>query len=184
MATEPNPDLIDEVRTAYADAGQQRNDPAYVEEMRCLAFLTSDWLTPAAAASVVEYIGPYNRFDPDTVGSMLDAITEAYSDALVAVGREGSPVLYVETDAPETVMRVLGPTSYEEAESPMFPEGRPDELGRVEPGAVGNRRQEMYGDGEDQIPPHQPCSHAAPPVPVADFAEPDPDRAHIRAWWD
>lgn len=167
-------ELRNEIATAYADAGPQRDNDHHSNDMRCLSFLTSGWLTPDEAASAVELIGPYNAFDPDTVADMLDTVLENDPDALVAIGREGSPVLYVETDDPEAVVSVFG----------EWGEGTPDELSEVSPGSVGSARKDLYGDGDEQIDPHITCSHADPPVPVEEYAEPDPDRAHVRAWWD
>jgi len=41
----------------------------------------------------------------------------------------------------------------------------------------------MYG-GDDGMDPHNVCSHDAPPVPVEDYADTDPDRSYVRGWFD
>lgn len=184
MATgQQTDDVFAEIQTAYADAGPQADRDGYVNGMRCLSFLTSAWLTPKEAYEAVTFIEAYNAFDAETVAEYLSEIEEADPDALVAIGREGSPVLYVETDAPADVEAILNTEKVHDADSP-FGRGQPDELGRVDPGSVGAARKDLYGDGEDQMDPHTSCTHDAPPVAAEDYADPDPHRAHVRAWWD
>lgn len=175
--------LIDEVRTAYADAGKQREPPQYVSDMRCLKFLTSAWATPEVAVELVEYIGPYNAFDPEWVDAAMEQVHLTCDGALVAVGREMSPVLYVESDSPEAVMEVLRDEYDVGDDDGTFAPSGPDELSVVSAGAVGTARKDPYG-GDDGMDPHSTCTHDAPPVAVEDYADTDPDRSYVRAWWD
>lgn len=162
----------DEIRTAFADAGEQRDNDAYVKSMRCLDFLTSKWLTPDGAAQAVEYIDSYNAFDAGNVADALESIAEADDSALIAIGREGSPALYVETDDAEAVLSAF-----------KSMDGRPDELGRVDPDAVGLARERL-SDGDAEKYNHSMCNHENPPVAAGDFPETDPARQYVRAWWD
>lgn len=167
--------ILNEVETAYADAGPQRESDVFTREMRCLSFLTSEWLTPTEAQEAVERIGEYNTFKPETVKAMLRSLPD---DALVAVGRESSPVLYVETDEPQAVIEMFQSGWQNEGEESPWSDGSPDELGQVD--YVSNYRKGWYDDRD----PHSICKHGNPPVPVEDFVEGDSDRAHVRAWWD
>lgn len=163
---------IDEIKTAYADAGPQRDNDTYVKSMRCLDFLTSKWLTPDAAAQAVEYIDSYNAFDAGNVADALEATAEADDSALIAVGREGSPVLYVETDDADAVTSIFESM-----------DGRPNEIGQVDADGVGLARKRL-SDSEGEKYNHTMCSHENPPVEPSDFPETDPARAYVRAWWD
>jgi hypothetical protein len=177
MATQDAPRPLQEVRTAYADAGKQRDTSFYSHDMRCLSFLTSVWVSPTRAGELVEQIGGYNRFTPDALcggGGILEAVADADPDARVAVGREGSPVLYVETTDAAAVLDAFSVGYSTE----------PDELSEVDPGDVGSARKDLYGDGEDQIHPHSTCNHEAPPVPVDEYAPTRDGREYVRAWWD
>ena len=160
--------LLSEVRVAYAESGQQRDDDRLDHDQRCLSFLTSGWFEDGdALAYALEAIGGYNRFDPDKVAEHTRKISEQCGYVRVAVGREGGPVLYIETDDPETVEEVIG--SYA------------DECWGVEHDAVGNARK--WADGDD-FDAHGMCRHDEPPVPVEDYAEPGDGRRVVRCWWD
>lgn len=171
-------EINNEIRTAYADSGPQRADPAYVNDVRCLSFLASGWLTADYAADAVELVGQYNAFKPDTVAEMIEAIESADPDALFAIGRESSPVIYVETDRPGAVIDVFNGDWVNDEETRAFADGTPDELSEVD--TVSNYRKDWYADSDE----HSMCRHESPPVDVEDFAAPDPDRQHVRAWWD
>jgi len=160
-----------EVRTAFADANPQDGEAAYTGGMRCLSFLTSAWLDPEVAKRTVQYIGPYNQFDPDVTGRMLDRLP---GDAMLAVGREGSPVLYVQTHRPEAAKGAFN----------THPGHSPDVLREVEPTFVGSARSPIYGQSDGLRDPHSACDHESPPVPVEEYAPTDDSARYVRAWWD
>lgn len=173
-------DPIRQTRIAYADA----NTDGFGKDERCLSFLTSEWLTADRTREALQVIGQYNAFDPDPVGEMVSHIEDEIDPgALFAVGREGSPVVYVETDDPEAVIEFLGPVRYEAADydrDDPFSSVHPDELGETE--HVGSRiTRERYEEGDDDA--HMMCRHDEPPVEVDEWAEAG-DRPVVRAWWD
>lgn len=176
MSATTKPTLLDEVRTAYADAGPQRDNPAFAHEMRCLSFLTSDWMDVETAVEAGHLIESYNGFDSDALEDALRRIEEVAPDVKVAVGREGSPAFYFQTDSPEAVIDVLDGMGSGGAFS-----ARPDELSITD--YVGGARSGFY-EPEGDIAVHQTCRHEQPPVAVEDFAEPDPEKEYVRAWWD
>lgn len=167
--------LLSEVRTAFADAGPQRDNDAYTHDMRCLSFLTSDWLHEEGAIQAANIIEDYNRFGAEDVEALIAAIIDTDPDARFAVGREGSPVFYVETDDAQAVVDAIEAVGGYTG---------PDELGEVSAGAVGSARKDLYGDGDDQMSPHNMCSHERPPVPVEEYAPTSEDKQYVRAWWD
>lgn len=168
--------LLSEVRTAFADAGPQRDNDAYTHDMRCLSFLTSGWFHEEGAIQAANIIEDYNAFGAESVAELIDAITDTDSDARFAVGREGSPVIYVECeDAQAVVDTIEAAGSYSIG---------PDELGEVPPGGVGSARKDLYGDGDDQMSPHNMCSHERPPVPVEEYAPTREDKQYVRCWYD
>jgi len=83
MATRNPPRPLLEVRTAYADAGKQRDTSFYSHDMRCLSFLTTEYVTPAIAADIVAMIGPYNGFNPESAQQMLGHIANDDPGALL-----------------------------------------------------------------------------------------------------
>lgn len=155
--------VIEEIRTAYADAHEQRPDSAFSNDMRCLSFLSPTWLTAEDAAAAISHIGEYNAFDPEAVGALLSAIEEAAPHARFAIGREGSPAIYVQTGMTDTVMSAIEDHHVS-----------PDECAVVAPDAVGP------ADPEEHIM----CAHEQPPVPADEYATPDDGLGHVRMWWD
>jgi hypothetical protein len=159
----------EQVQKAYADA--YGIDNGFEDKERCLSFLTSEWVEPEHASSLVEYIGEYNAFNPDTVsGKFYTLSEEADVDFKVAVGREGSPVLYFATNEPEKIRRVF--RSYA------------DEFGEVEPPDVSGKEQ--YRSEDSFVEEHSMCQHDEPPVPPGYEARGDTENGltYIRAWWD
>lgn len=177
--------LYEEVRTAFSDSVEQRDNYNYSHEDRCLSFLTSDWFDSAAAArEALESIGPYNAFDPETAGDILEAIVrDADPDARFAVGREGSPAIYVETDDAEAVRAVFDRRwTNDDADAPWQRAG-PDELAVLDdPRAVGSARK--YETIGPDLEPHNMCQHDEPPVDTENLAPVSDDREYVRAWWD
>lgn len=169
--------VVDEIRTAYADADPQLDVAIYANSMRCLSFLTSEWLTPDEAADAIEYIAEYGTLTPEAGARYLAEIADVDPDARVAIGREYSPVVYVETVDADAVIAVFN-TVYGDTDR------TPDELSIVRAGAVGKARKDLYGDGYDQMDPHQNCQHDRPPVPVSEYPDTDSDKQYVRAWWD
>lgn len=183
METETR-DLINEVRIAYADAGDQRGAGDFVDTQRCLSFLTSGWLDEEDAVAAVHRIGGYNRFDPCTVGRILAAITDTDPTARFAIGREGSPAVYAEVDpeAAGAVREVFASDWQDDADGDVFAPGGPDELSIVQPTAVGSARK--YEEQDYDLEAHSMCQHDRPPVDQDDYAPVSGDRAYVRAWWD
>lgn len=93
--------LVGATRRAYRDT--RPNENVDTDGTRRLKF-TSAWTDPGMAATLVGFIGEYNRFDPDAVQGFLQ---ELDSETRVAVGREGSPVLYFWTPNPSDVAEGL-----------------------------------------------------------------------------
>jgi len=104
--------LIESVRTAYADAIPQREDAGFSHNMRSLRFLTDAWLAPADAKDAVDVVGPYNHFEPETMHDLIGAVEAIDHDARFAVGREGSPVLYIKTVAGLDVAGSISRSTY------------------------------------------------------------------------
>jgi hypothetical protein len=65
----------------------------------------SEWMQPEEAAEYLEYMGPYNCFDPELV---REGIKDLPADAWVALGREGSPAIYIHTRKARTVIEDMG----------------------------------------------------------------------------
>lgn len=142
--------VFEQVRQAYSDA-------------YCLHFLSSEFVDLKTAGEAVEFIGPYNRFDPETTREKFDEIAEVDPDALVAIGREGSPVLYIDTDEPEAVLEIF--------------DGYADELWEVDSENVGP--SSYLEDGL-----HSWCDHSQPPVPEGAEASVSEGDSVVRAWFD
>lgn len=174
-------DIIDQVQHAYPNAfipddaewantkPSMRTNPH--EDDRCLSFLTSDFIPMEFARDAIRYVGMYNAFDPGNLRDVFDVIRGADIEAKVAIGREGSPVLYFEVKNGEPADRVR-------AVLERMSSG-PDELSFVDHDNVGPR--DILANGV-----HSRCGHTddEAPVPVCEEAAPDPSKTHIRAWWD
>lgn len=96
-------------------------------------FLTR-WLSASTAADAISTVGTYNYFDGDEVASVVLAIGNKDPNARFKFGREGSPVLYVETRKPRVALGVLGNSQM------LGAMGSPDELEKVKTGLVNNVR--------------------------------------------
>lgn len=175
MIEEQLKDLRAQVETAYADT--QGNGG--FDSSRCLSFLMSEWVSPRDASELVEIIGGYNAFNPETVQEMLSDIERLDPTARVALGREGSPVIYVETEDPKGVLSIFDSQWNNENVASPWGRGAPDELWRIDLNisTVGKvRRTPEYA--------HKSCAHTHPPVPDEKIADVDPEKDYIRAWWD
>lgn len=87
----------------------------------------SRWVNARTAADAVESMtvagrDSYNYFKPDKAAAAIEAIAEKDPNALFSLGREGSPVIYVQTYKPSSAIGVL---------SSMENKYQPDELGKV-----------------------------------------------------
>lgn len=110
---------------------------------------------------MVGTVPQYNRYHPSAVQRAVEQFPDS---AYVAVGREGSPVLYIWTDQCETVTEILdGITAEnEDEEDGIFGAGGPDELGVI----VDAEEYPQMTVGES-------------PSTVGDGPQ-----GLIRAWWD
>jgi len=160
--------LIEEVRRAYPRGEGQEHLDEYPLDGRCLSFLTSGWFTDGQAlAGALTRIGSYNRFDAQRVARRTRDVSDEAEHIRVAVGREGSPVLYIETDVPETALGKFNDYADE-----CWVIDRP----------VGNARQMI--DRDPDFDPHTMCNHDEPIVPAEEYAEADDKHPVVRCWWD
>jgi hypothetical protein len=116
-------------REAYGDAEQNYG----TFRRRSLAFHTP-WMGVNDAVACIEEIPNYNRFRPTATQAVLEAIDCSLNEGTrVAVGREGSPVLYVWTKHPKTVFAAFLTMAAAERVTDGDPEVHaPDELGGVQ----------------------------------------------------
>lgn len=178
-------DLLEQVAIAYADAGPQRQSEAYDNDDRCLKFVTSGWFTSQEAVrEALSRIDSYNAFDDGRVMGMVKRAFQA-DDVRVAVAREGSPAIYLETDVPNQIVDIFGPTRYEADPDLPFADVKPDELSYSAEGDIDYRVGSNYAR-EPDFDAHSMCRHddGDEPVAVEDWATPNPDRFVVRAWWD
>lgn len=174
---------LQQVKYAYADARKQRQLDAYQHDDRDLKFLTSSWfkitgeIQYGPLADAIVAIGQYGRFDPPEVLRRLDACVEAHENPFkqdesplrVAIGRESSPVLYIQCDRPEQVIDCF--------------EGYADECSTVEHDRVGLARSYMlHGDTAEEVLRYSNRDEFL--VHPDEFAEPNEGREVVRAWWD
>lgn len=174
---------LQQVKYAYADVGERRQLDAYQHDDRDLKFLTSSWFNVTGEiqygplADAIEAIGPYNRFDPEKVLGRLDTCAEGdenpfkedESPLRVAIGREGSPVLYIECDCPNQVIQRLKDYA--------------DECWKVDADSVGIARSYMSnGETAEEVLRYSNRDEFL--VHPDEFAEPSEGREVVRAWWD
>lgn len=149
--------LIAAVRRAYRDTAPNRS--VDTDGHLRLHFHT-DWY-PADSDTIgyaIGYIGQYNRFDPDEVADTVQALP---GGAYVAVARERSPALYIQTTAPYDVVTALRSLH-----------GSPDEL------SVRSSAQQ-YPNPEPEFSNSVWCAGDDPDL--LRFIE---TPALVRAWWD
>lgn len=103
---------------------------AYTERTRSLRF-HSRWVKSGTAMKAVDVIGKYNKFKAEPVKDAIDRIQRNDPNARFSIGREGSPVIYVETGKPRSALGVF---------SSMSKNYRPDEIDKV----IGGPRAEKY----------------------------------------
>lgn len=161
-----------QIKQAYADGYYAADDldNEFDPDDRCLNFLACEFVTPEDAMALVKWVGQYNAFDPVNVRDAISVIEGADPDARIAIGREGSPVIYVDVD-PSTSTKVWD----------VFDRmgSGPDELDYVYPEDVGP------SDVLDKGTVHAySCAHDEPPVPEGGEAKPRSGHDVIRAWWD
>lgn len=153
-------DPVEATATAFSDT--EAND---ADGDRRLQFATS-MLDPETAAECVEQIGRYNAFDPDALADFLR--NELAGRGYAAVGREGSPVLYLYTTMPVDDLLDLLEVTIRSHDAPsdsgIFQPGMPDEV-QVNPTA------DSYPEGDF--------------VWHKDFdGVPADDHVVVRLWWD
>jgi len=168
---------VEQVRVAYSDAGLQRQSDEYRHADRDLDFCASRWFIQGSddLAVAIGSIQSYNRFEKEKVIEKLAEAAEAHDVPLetdadplrVAVGREGSPVLYIECDRPEKIVRELG--------------GYADECWEVD--YVGNAQKYIRnGDTESDVLEYSARDEFL--VRPQNFPTPSEGRSVVRAWWD
>jgi hypothetical protein len=176
MTDQPNvePEAFDTVRTEVQQAYADNTD---ADGRRCLSFCSSQWVTPRDAGRLCRLIGSYNGFSPELFRKveLWADLADADPTARCAVGREGSPVVYVDTERPDAVMETFGSLRATGVFDPC-----PDELDTVD--YVGLGSTDRYGDGDDKFDPHMSCHHDTPVVPVSDY--PRARASVVRVWWD
>lgn len=153
---------IEQIREMYGDDPDmfgQENTVIDGQNRRSLHGHT-DWSqTIAEANKMVATVPQYNCYNPVCV---RDAVEQFPDDAFVAVGREGSPALYIWTDQAQTVGDLLDAIEPAEDDDSHFSARGPDELGAVV-------------DAE-----HYPTMAIGEPVSEVG----DGPQALIRSWWD
>lgn len=130
---------------------------------RSLAFHTT-WMDVGEAVECIEHIGDYNRFSPrDVMAVMHVAVPD---NTRVVVGREGSPVLYLWTDAPKEVFTAFRSMAAAEAtaDHDEYRAYGPDELGGFQGGDALTFPTKFVGED------------------LAGLETGDP--ALLRCWWD
>lgn len=160
------------VRQAYADAVPQMDNDftGNPHSTRCLTFLAPEWSEPEEAIRLVQYIGEYNNFYPSKVSKKIRQVVEETEHVRIAIGREGSPVLYFEVSD-------IDPLSEEFA-------GYADEFMDCEAPDISQKSR--YREEENRVDEHDMCLHDHPPIEPGDEADGDPDSdyQYIRCWWD
>lgn len=160
--------LVEEVRVAYSDAGPQRDDDSYTHGDRCLTFLASGWFEDGVAlAAAFRAIRDYNRFDAERVITKMRAASDVSDHMRVAVGREGSPVVYVETSNPDALREQF--------------ERYADEYMDADPTDFGQARK---WQDDDRMGGHDMCHHDEPVTTVDEYPEGDGEHEVVRMWWD
>ena len=95
---------------------------------------TTQWLSADTAAEAIATVDSYNYFKGSKVADAVRRIGRKDPNARFKFGREGSPVLYVETRKPGVAIGVL-------SSKPMLGAmGTPDELWKVPGRRVTNVR--------------------------------------------
>ncbi|MFT4948318.1 MAG: hypothetical protein ACI9CA_000438 [Natronomonas sp.] len=154
----------------------------------CQDFLIGRWLTPEAAVEVLGAMVPINGFVPAVAQRTVARVAETDANPGIAIGREGTPCLYLQTDAPEAAIE-----AFENCADHADPEHvertgphtlTPDETFEVGPDSLGAARKRSLPDWP--LDPHDLCPHSseATIVEVEEMAPPDPRRNHVRVWWD
>jgi len=119
-----------------------------------LAFHTP-LLEKSEALECIREMPQYNAFNPEKVALQLAKMPEGTE---IAVGREGSPVLYIWTDRPEMLKELFKELENMRENEDDWTRG-PDEFGEV---SRENRELSKFHYPEDA----------------------DSDKVLIRAWWD
>lgn len=154
-----------QVQMAYSDVGPQRNTDEYDD--RCLGFLTDCWVNSKNAQKLIEYIPSYNNWDAERVNELLGELVEDGVAFRVAIGREGSPVLYFESNDTDAI----------EAKFERYA----DECWTIDAESVGTARK--WAD-DHNLGQHTTCRHDEGVVEVDEFAPVEAEQEYIRAWWD
>lgn len=155
----------EQVKRAYADS----NPSTYRENQRCLNFLISEWVSSNKAAKLLSDIGNYGNFSPVKTSQKLGKVRAQTDHCRVAIGREGSPVIYFEVGDRQPVDDAFGDYADE------YSEAKPPDISR-----------RLRYQGNEKLSEHHMCRHDTPPVPIGQEAQGDPDKdvTYLRAWWD
>lgn len=169
--------IIENISVAYSDCAAQRQSDDYQHEDRCLSFCTSEWIEDMETLeTALKVIGPYNAFSPERIYDAFRMLEKSNIKNRVAVAREGSPCLYVETDEPHTVI-----DCFEDfAEVP-----EPDEMRSLADSEEFTQAQRQPEDRNDDIH-HRGCQHEDPVVRDEDQVSRNVEEyPHVvRLWWD
>lgn len=122
--------ILREIRSAYSDTAAQKGN-SWGE--RVLHFLSSEPVPAALLYNHVKYIGPYNDFYPKRA---CDRLVKADPRAMVFVGREYSPVLYIRPSSGSAGDRLYKAFK-----------GHADEVGFVSEAPSSSRGSEEYKPG-------------------------------------
>lgn len=141
------------------------------QNRRSLQFHTT-WCGVERAAECLRVIESYNRFEGDLVADTLTGIDEPM---VVAVGRESSPVVYVFTTAPRTVMDALDTMRVEIDGIEEY-----GKLAGVDPVDTAPRMPDELGTHLGSGPHYYPTRTIGNQRNVVS----DDTPGLIRAWWD
>lgn len=160
---------LDTLSTAYADLYSARNS-----KERCLSYLMPCWAPARYAIMGCDIIDNYGNFLREQVKSCIKSFSELTDIfAGFALGRENSPVLYIETYKPK-----MAKALFEE-------QTRPEEVTILDPSdptdAVGNAAAEIVEGSTD---PHECCRHDNPPVRMQNYPRTDYEEFnYVRVWY-
>ena len=159
--------LLNEVRVAYGDYDHGFIPTEVRGKQHCRAFLNSDWFIDGKAlARAFAILGTYDNFDANKVAEATTAINENCGDTSVAVGREGHPVIYIQTDSTNMARDII----MQKADSAAI----------LERSSIKAEHAEALDDSLDT---HRPCEHEEPPVRENRVAVTKDASSVVRAEW-
>lgn len=149
--------------------GDCKNNSSYGHEDRQLSFLSPGWfhLENRRYEDALEAIGYYNKFDHEEISDwlfQLDQLTD--QDIRIAIGREMSPVIYIECDDADAIIEGKPARSKDKPASC-------DEFSKVDVEDMGPYSYDVAMSRRDE-----------PIVPEEHLATPQDGKEVIRLWWD